>query len=131
MCKIYIQIMIIWVFPIYRRKQTGGRMKYLNIIEFRDLTEPEKAEYYEALRAEKNSALTANEKEQIAMAYEAISGYHNSSEYASDLMKSAKKQRLADARYIAEKRKKGALIALAVLAVAVIAVICVAIASIF
>ncbi len=104
-------------------------MKYLDIFEFRDLTEPEKAEYYEALRTEKNSALTAEQKENVARAYETISGYCNSSEYASDLMKSAKKQREADARYIAEKRKKGALIALSVVAVAVIAVVCVLISS--
>ncbi len=105
-------------------------MKYLDILEFRDLTEPEKADYYEALRAEKNSAVTAEQKEAVAMAYEIISGYCNSSEYASDLMKSAVKQRLADAKYIAERRKKGALIALSVVAVAIIAVVCVAIASI-
>ncbi len=101
----------------------GYDMNFLKASEFKKLTNNEKAEYYEQLHQEKLTAVTADEKEELAAAYAAISDYADSAVFASDLEQSAVKQRFADARYIAEKRKKGALAVLGVLAAVAMVVI--------
>ncbi len=95
-------------------------MKYYSKLEFSKLDDDAKQEYYEALRAEKNEAITPDKMEEIASAYEAIAGYYNASEFARDLKNDAVKQRAANEKMRKEKRRKGILIIVGVLAAAVL-----------
>ena len=57
--------------------------------------------------------------EELALAYKEISGYYNSSEFAKDLAKDAKKLRETQKKLRAEKRKRAILICVAVISLIV------------
>lgn len=104
-------------------------MKYYSKLEFNNLDDEQKMEYYENLRAEKNEAVTPDRMEEIAAAFDSIRGYYNASEFARDLKKDALKQRAAEEKMRKEKRKKVILISVGVLAAAVLIISITIIAS--
>ncbi len=104
-------------------------MKYLSKFEFNNLSDTEKQEYYEELRNEKNQAVTPDKMEEVGAAYEAIAGYYNASEFASDMRKAASRARAEEEKYRAEKRKKGLLLSILAVAIVVIVAVIVVVTS--
>lgn len=89
-------------------------MQFLSKQEFSVLSESEKSDYYEYLIEQKNEALTVSQFETLMIEFEKLN-YKDSLEMAQELAALAENQRVSDALYAKEKRRKGVIISLLVI----------------
>ena len=102
--------------------------EYLDSEEFNALSDAEKSDYYDSLSKERKGALTAESKERVLKAYLELGKYRSAQHFASELSAEVEKQRIADAEYVQERKKKGIkVISLLCAAIAVVVVLVVVI----